>query len=247
MKIQVVSDLHVEMAGFVLPDAGADVVVLAGDIGVGLGGLEWIERQDIDKPVVYVPGNHEFYEYDLGLIDALKAAAPANVHVLDNDWIEIDGVRFAGCILWTDFLLFGEADKFFAMQEARKSVADFYLIGNGERRFTPQDSIALHEQSRAWLEAVLGEPYPGRTVVVTHHAPSSASVHPRFARNLLTPAFASNLESLMGGERVALWVHGHMHDLFDYEVYGTRVVCNPRGYASYEFMNNFCPDLVVEV
>lgn len=247
MKIQIVSDLHVEMADFVLPDTGADVVVMAGDIGVGLGGLEWIVGQGINKPVVYVPGNHEFYEYDLGLIDVLKSEAPPNVHVLNNDWIEIDGVRFVGSILWTDFLLFGEADKFFAMQEAAKSMSDFYLISIGGRRFTPQDAIGLHEQSRTWLEAVLAEPYPGRTVVVTHHAPSSASVHPRFARNLLTPAFASNLESMMGAERVALWVHGHMHDLFDYEIYGTRVVCNPRGYARYEFTNNFCPDFVVEV
>ena len=247
MKIQIVSDLHIEMTGFILPKTDADVVVLAGDIGVGLGGLKWIAGQGIDKPVVYVPGNHEFYEHDLGLLDALKAAAPANVHVLNNDWIEIHGVRFMGSILWTDFMLFGEADKFFAMQEARKSVADFYLIGNGDRRFTPRDSIALHEQSRAWLETVLAEPYPGKTVVVTHHAPSSASVHPRFARNLLTPAFASHLESLMGAERVALWVHGHVHDLFDYKIGGTRVVCNPRGYVRYEFTNHFCADFVVEV
>ena len=247
MKIQVVSDLHIEMADFVLPDCEADVVVLAGDIGVGLGGLEWIVGQGINKPVVYVPGNHEFYEYDLSLISDLKSAAPPNVHVLNNDWIDIDGVRFVGSILWTDFQLFGEADKYFAIQQAKKDMSDFYLIKIGDRKFTPYDAIELHEKSRSWLEAVLAEPYPGRTVVVTHHAPSSASIHPRFARNLLSPAFASNLESMMGAERVALWVHGHMHDLFDYDIYGTRVVCNPRGYASFEFMNNFCADLVVEI
>lgn len=247
MKIQIVSDLHIEMADFVLPDTDADVVVLAGDIGVGLGGLAWIEEQCINKPVIYVPGNHEFYEHDLGLLDLLKSEAPPNVQILNDEWIDIDGVRFVGSILWTDFLLFGEADKYFVIQEAKKNMADFYLIKNEDRRFTPEDSIALHEQSRAWLAFVLGEPYTGKTVVVTHHAPSSASVHPRFARNLLTPAFASNLEEMMGADRVELWIHGHMHDLFDYDIYGTRVVCNPRGYASYEFTNNFRPDFVIEI
>ena len=94
---------------------------------------------------------------------------------------------------------------------------------------------------------MLAEAWPGKTVVVSHHAPSALSVHPRFARDLLTPAFASNLEHLMGAERVALWVHGHVHDPFDYEVYGTRVVCNPRGYVRYGAGNKFCSGLVVEV
>lgn len=73
------------------------------------------------------------------------------------------------------------------------------------------------------------------------------SVPPRFARDLLTPAFASNLEDLMDGGRVQLWIHGHTHDPFDYEIHGTRVVCNPRGYAPYELTPGFRPDFVVEI
>ena len=94
---------------------------------------------------------------------------------------------------------------------------------------------------------MLAEPFAGKTVVVTHHAPSSQSVHPRYARDLLTPAFASNLENLVDGNRVALWIHGHMHESFGYEVYGTRVVCNPRGYAPKALNPNFRPDLAVEI
>ena len=90
-------------------------------------------------------------------------------------------------------------------------------------------------------------PFRGRTVVVTHHAPSSRSVHPRYARDQLTPAFASSLEMMMDGERAALWVHGHMHDSFDYEIYGTRVVCNPRGYAPNALNPEFRPDYAIEI
>ncbi len=177
----------------------------------------------------------------------MKEQAPGHIHVLNDDPVIIDEVRFLGSILWTDFALFGEADKFFAMQAARQGMTDFSIISNAGRRFTPEDAIRLHTASRDWLAAMLAEPFDGKTVVVTHHAPSSQSVHPRYARDLLTPAFASNLEALMEGDRAALWVHGHMHESFDYKVYGTRVVCNPRGYAPKALNPDFRPDWVLEV
>lgn len=247
MKIQIVSDLHIECASFTLPETDADVVVLAGDIGVGLSGLEWIAGQNINKPVVYVPGNHEFYHHDIDLIDELRAVAPSNVHVLNDDMVEINGVRFLGCVLWTDFELFGLTEKYFSVQLAKKNMADFLLIKNGNKIFTPDDSIRLHNKSVEWLTCMLSEPNAGNKVVVTHHAPSTASVHPRFARNLLTPAFASNLEDVIDGERVSLWVHGHMHDPVDYEIYGTRVICNPRGYAHFETSHDFNSSLVINI
>jgi hypothetical protein len=82
------------------------------------------------------------------------------------------------CILWTDFALFGEADKFFAMQAARQRLTDFSIIQNQGRPFTPEDAIQLHAASRDWLAVMLAESFDGKTVVVTHHAPSSQSVHP---------------------------------------------------------------------
>jgi hypothetical protein len=69
----------------------------------------------------------------------------------------------------------------------------------------------------------------------------------RYARDLLAPAFASNLETLMDGDGLSLWIHGHIHDAFDYEIYGTRVVCNPRGYAPNALTPEFRPDFIVEI
>ncbi len=247
MKLHILNDLHIEFEDFAPPATDADVVILAGDIGVGMGGLRWVEKRFPDRPVIYVPGNHEFYHHDVALIDELKAQAPDNVHVLNGERVIIDGVRFLGSILWTDFALFGEADRFFAMQVARQRMTDFSIIQNQGQPFRPEDAIRLHTASRDWLAAMLAESFDGQTVVVTHHAPSSQSVHPRYVRDLLTPAFASNLEDLMEGDRAALWVHGHMHESFDYEVYGTRVVCNPRGYAPEALNPDFRPDWVLNV
>ena len=208
MKLHILNDLHIEFEDFDPPATDADVVILAGDIGVGVEGLRWAEERFPDRPMIYVPGNHEFYHHDLSLIEELKEQAPEHIHVLNDDQVTIDGVRFLGSVLWTDFGLFGEADRLFAMQQVRQQMTDFSIIRNGGQRFTPEDAIRLHTASRGWLVTMLAEHFAGKTVVVTHHAPSSRSVHPRYASDLLTPAFASNLENLMDGDRAALWVHG---------------------------------------
>lgn len=245
MKIHVLNDLHIEFEDFAPPATSADVVVLAGDIGVGLQGLHWAQERFAGRPVIYVPGNHEYYRYSTDLIDELRAGASQDLHVLNDEQVIIDGVRFLGSTLWTDFALFGPASKVPAMLEAQHCMTDFAIIGHEGRGFTPRDALRLHEDSRAWLASMLASPFSGKTVVVTHHAPSSRSVARRYADSLLSPAFASDLESLMGEDRVALWVHGHVHDSFDYAVDGTRVVCNPRGYAPGALNRDFVPDMVV--
>lgn len=179
MKLHILSDLHTEFADFDLPETNADVVVLAGDVGVGRGGLDWLLKQRLDKPVIYVPGNHEFYGHDISYTEHLRSDAPPDVHVLDNQSVVIEDVRFLGSILWTDFQLFGEIDKWFSIQRARQCMNDFSVISREGRRFTPADSIALHESGRSWLREKLAEPFAGSTVVVTHHAPSARSVPQR--------------------------------------------------------------------
>jgi predicted phosphohydrolase len=110
MKLQILSDLHTEFAEFSPPETGADVVILAGDIGVGLGGIEWAASQFPNQPVIYVPGNHEYYGHDITLIDELVKQSPENIHVLNNDAMVLNGVRFLGSTLWTDFRLDGESE-----------------------------------------------------------------------------------------------------------------------------------------
>jgi predicted phosphodiesterase len=232
MIINILSDLHLSRGPLATPENDADAVVLAGDIARPEEAVSWASR--LPKPVLYVPGNHEFYGGNIaGTVAQLKArCAGTRIHVLDNDQIVLGGVRFLGTTLWTDFMLFGAGElRAAAMREATRFMRDFATIRAGDALFTPADSAALFRRDAAWLERKLSQPYDGPTVVITHHAPSRNSIHPRFAGSLLNACFVSDADSLLDAGRVRLWVHGHTHDSFDYVVNGTRVLCNPRGYA----------------
>jgi Icc-related predicted phosphoesterase len=247
MKIHILSDLHTEFSDFDPPHADADVVVLAGDIGVGMDAIEWAERQFPEVPVVYVPGNHEFYGCNIRDIGSFLAAAPANFRILNNDSSEIDGVRFLGCTLWTDFKYYGHGEAWFARQQAKSLIVDFASIRNGNKLFTPEDSVDLHKVSVAWLVNELEKKFDGPTVIVTHHLPASPSIASQYKNDPLTPAFASRLEHIIENYQPDLWIHGHTHVSCDYEIVGTRIVCNPRGYPGESSDRGFSPELVVAV
>ena len=247
MKIHILSDLHTEFADFDPPETDADVVVLAGDIGVGRGGIQWAARQYPEAPVVYVLGNHEFYGHDVRDTVRILDAAPANIKVLSDDSCDIEGVRFLGSTLWTDFKLYGEGEAWFARRRARALIEDFVSIRNGERLFTPEDSAELHEASKAWLVSELQKKFDGTTVVITHHLPATLSIDSRYKNDILNPAFASRLEYVIERYQPELWVHGHAHVPCDYEIFGTRVVYNTRGYPSESSGKGFSPGLVLEV
>ena len=168
MKLHILSDLHLEFGDFVLPQTDADVIVLAGDIGIGADGIQWAAKQG-DKPVIYIAGNHEYYnrEYIKTLDGMRRAAKDRGVHFLENNELVLGGVRFLGCTLWTDFAVYPPMSAKMAMDHARQQLNDFRLIENGEQLFTPEDSLRLHEESIAWLGQRLDTPFDGPTVVIT--------------------------------------------------------------------------------
>ena len=250
-RIRIHSDLHLEFSEWTPPPADADVVVLAGDIHVGLAGLEWMRRHFPDTPVLYVPGNHEYYGARLQDVrGALRDAAPRfGIHLLDADEIVIDGTRFLGATLWTDFALYGADEDRVAqsMADAKRFMHDYRVIRYGAQgKFRPEHGLDIHCQQLQWLERRLAEPFDGATVVVTHHLPHRQSIHPKYEGDPLNPGFASDLRHLVRPP-VRLWVHGHTHESLDYVVSGTRVVCNPRGYIPMQPNVAFDPLLVVEV
>jgi predicted phosphodiesterase len=253
MKLQILSDLHLSVSGMEPEQTDADLYVLAGDIARPAAACAWAQR--LEKPAIYVAGNHEFYGGELArTIDELRTScAGSDVHFLEQDALTIGGVRFLGTTLWSDFLLYGEGTlREQAIAEAEAVVWDFKKISlgaNTDRLLTVADCAALFGDAYAWLNARLDEPFEGPTVVVTHFAPSPKSIHARFAGSLLNPCFISDAEDLMGSDRVNLWIHGHTHNSFDYTVRGTRVVCNPRGYSKQGVSENqqFDPRFVVAV
>lgn len=253
MKLHILSDLHLSVAPMEPPRTDADVVVLAGDIARPEQALAWARA--FDSPVLYVPGNHEYYggSLDATLADLKRRCAGTGIRVLDNDEAVVGGVRFLGATLWSDLRLFGEGEKKArALREALQFNRDFsrIRIRDGDPAlFTPAESERLFDCAAHWLAERLPAPFAGPTVVITHHAPARGSIHPRFADSLLNPCFVSDAEHLIDGARVALWIHGHTHDSFDYDLNGTRVLCNARGYAKNGVGENarFDPRLIVEV
>lgn len=236
MRIAILSDLHLTIAAMPMPKCDCDVLILAGDVARPQQAIEWARQSTV--PVLYVPGNHEFYGGSLsGTLATLRQQAHgSNVHVLDKDEIQIDGVRFLCCTLWTDFRLFPtEALRAASVAEGSRFMRDFSRIkvdDTSETLFSPAVSQQIFDQSVRWLDTKFAEPFDGVTVVVTHHAPSLGSINPKFADSLLNACFVSDLDAQITRWNPQLWVHGHTHDSYDYQVSNTRVVCNARGYAS---------------
>lgn len=249
MKLLILSDLHLDVAPMALEhesqriDQDADLVVLAGDIDEGTRGLRWARASFPDKPIVYVAGNHEFYgRHWRAHLDVMrKKAEQLEIAFLENQVLEFHGIRFLGCSLWTDFALYGDHRRQDGMRAAEAWLNDYRQIKIQHRdipqemdwvsqgTLVPELTVYRHLRSLAWLEQELAKGAPQSTVVVTHHAPHLRSVPQQYQGDPLSPAFVSDLGRLMG--RARLWVHGHVHASMDYVVNGTRVVCNPRGYA----------------
>jgi predicted phosphodiesterase len=247
------SDLHLEFSTFEPPATDADIIILAGDIGKVADGIHWAHRTFPGKTIVYVPGNHEYYGTQRAETLAMLhiAAKATGVHLLDDAELLLPqhDLRILGSTMWTDFCLFGEVKQKMAMMAGQKGLNDFRVIHEGRLgHFSPQHSIDLHKKSLAWLTAKLDEPFGGKTVVVLHHLPSKLSVADRYKDDLLSACFASNLDFLFD-KNIDLLVHGHTHDNFDYVANGTRVICNPRGYVTYNGQENFDfnPGLVIEI
>lgn len=247
MKIHILSDLHNEFALYNPHQVNADVVVLAGDIDVRGRAIEWAKFSFPDQQVLYVAGNHEFYSDAYpDLLDKMRLAAnDSHIHVLENNHIEIQGVHFLGCSLWTDFQLYGK--KTTCILKAKNGMNDYRVIQNGmlDRPLHPEDTIAIHVESLSWLKSMIDQYKNEPMVVITHHAPSMKSVADMYQADLLTAAFASELSEVVANSGAALWIHGHTHNAVDYVLGNTRVVCNPRGYPRER--TGFNPDLVIQI
>jgi Icc-related predicted phosphoesterase len=284
MKIQIASDLHLEHRQDipVLNNAGADVLVLAGDICQA----EDLYRNPRDKftvdgevadlsevmtsnwrgwdaqrfrkffqhcsdnwaHVLYVSGNHEHYdgrwERTSDILRTEMAHYP-NVLYMDQDIQIVEGVRFLGVPLWTDFK---NADPN-VMWTAKSFMSDYRWIKHFTAgqwgKLRPQDTLAKHRSDVDWIKQQLTDVVP--TVIIGHHAPSYQSIHEMYKNQAqMNYAFCSDLDQIMwDNDHIRLWVHGHVHNAFDYTVNQTRVVCNPLGYPGEH--NQFNPELIVEI
>ena len=281
MKIQLLSDLHLESnPNFMAqPLPGADLLVLAGDIGsyqngsllssmaisdfglarfsplpVAQGGVGW------PTPVFFLPGNHEYdgLDFDVAHSRLREACERLGLIWLERESVLLQGVRFVGSTLWTDFdalsteqartrdITLGE--QLNAREKAFRA-ANFYLTKNHAfRNGQPMLADAVREEglkSQSWLRQALAEPFDGPTVAVTHFAPSLQSADPRYGVTPGSAGFCNSLDELLPLAR--LWLHGHLHCPVDYVKHGCHVVSNPLGYARKGEQAGFKPDLLMEI
>lgn len=253
MKIALLSDLHLSVQAFPPPAINADVLVLAGDLHRPSGAIEWARQYDI--PTLFVAGNHEFYGGDLvSTVRALRQHAEgSSVRVLEREVWQVNGVRFLGCTLWSDYRLYeSPQQREQGLLQASTMVRDFSRIRvapDFDDRFTPAVAQLMFDDSVAWLEQQFGIAHDGPTVVVTHFAPASGSIAAQFAGSPLNACFVSDLEPQIRRWQPAVWLHGHVHHSCDYRIGDTRVVANPRGYAPNGVVENksFNPSLVMDL
>ena len=198
MRIQVLSDLHLEFGPIDLPKIEADLVVLAGDVHVKLNGIRWIRDNFSSTPVIYLAGNHEYYgEKHPRLLEKIREEAKGtNIHLLENESLELGGYRFFGATLWTDMALhgdyhigFGEALRMNDYKRIRKTPS--------YRKMRPVDTRALHMETVRHLEKFMESGDPRESVVITHHAPSLRSLPERRRDEPISCAYASHLDSFI--------------------------------------------------
>lgn len=271
MKIQFASDLHTEFDQRPLRRNNvvgkSDILILAGDIaGTPRELASTVEKLAFPGPVIVVLGNHEFYhvawDQGVGLYQHAFQNFPS-VHVLENDSIVIFGVRILGCSLWTDFFdgSQGPASEGRLIsdpwEEGVDGLADFKYIHwskSGSPR-TPnlelkwEDVRSRHLESLEWLKTELSTPFPGKTIVVTHHSPSILSNDPTYSDSPVTGAFCNRLDDYivgLGKSAPEAWIHGHCHNSSDYLIGKTRILCNPAGYP-FEKNLDFDPERTIEL
>jgi Icc-related predicted phosphoesterase len=284
MKIALASDIHLEFADLILKnEENADVLILSGDICTAkvfkhkpkerAMVKDFFKRCSFQFPhVVYIMGNHEHYDFDIAkTYDRLKAelADLPNIHLLEKETWDHNGITFVGGTLWTDM----NKNDSLTLWHCGQRMNDFQLITNSNRkthhknvvyaknsengsslrdangelviervdhyekssRWSAEDSVEDHKKMLDYIR-IATEDKTKQYVVVTHHAPTSISIAEWYKHDtLMNGAFASDLsEFIMDRPQIKMWTHGHMHNVSDYMVGDTRVVCNPRGYVGYE-------------
>jgi Icc-related predicted phosphoesterase len=255
MRIQLVSDLHLEFSGVKITNtSNVDALILGGDITIAKKNNYqdfFASVSDQYKDIIYIAGNHEYYggSWD-NTIDVLREMVSPypNIHFLEDQYVDIDQVRFVGSTLWTDM---HKGDPATALV-VEQSLNDYRVIFNrgANRNLSANDTMQKHHDSMAFIKKTV-EQDPDRTyVMVSHHCPTPASTHPDYAGARMNGGFASDLSSfILEHPQIKLWTCGHTHRAHWYYLGETLVACNPRGYDSVRQKENprWTPNLIIDL
>ena len=258
MKIQIASDLHLEARAGHMPSAAAfrtvrsrDLLILAGDIGRETQAKTFIRRELDASPVLYVPGNHEYYGFqyreDVDAQWQALAAERPHLHYLVAEGVTIDGVRFWGAPWYSD--LWGLPAQWkdedpWRLDMFERYIMDFRYPHNSVNTWTLAKHIESHLAQTERLAAQAGQV----DVVITHWPPTKDAIHPKHEGDALNPYFINDRADLVREIGAKLWISGHTHEAYDYRINATRCIGNPSGYLGEDRQSKlFAPDKVVEI
>ena len=265
MRIKCVSDLHLETCerGDGVPDLGeGEVLILGGDILCARhfkkdGPLRKVYKDFLQRCadnfdwVLYLKGNHEAYSFHWeSTHNVLKENLPEGIHLMDDSVVKIKDTIFLGTTLWTDF----RNENALEMMEASRFLNDYKTIriGSNYRKLRPEDTLEFHKKSKQFLLDTLPMFENQKVWVLTHHAPSYQSIHPKYKMETTNGSYASDLDDLiLNNPQIKYFSHGHTHSSFRYKIGECEIICNPRGY--YSGVNtsglnlDFDPNLTIEI
>jgi Icc-related predicted phosphoesterase len=276
MKVKFIGDLHTEFWNFnkfekllehylpTTPEDKETILCCSGDMGLfkyyasTYKPLFKLLGQRF-REVFVVSGNHSWYQSDIWDNEEVfwsDKKLPKNVHYLDDDWVIIDDVMFIGTTLWTDF----DGENPVYMMYAKNGMSDFEVIrkkvkfyspydGEGYKglKLNPEDTVVRHKKHVAFLEKTLQNNNGMKSVVITHHSPSSITVPECYAGNILNAAYVNSLENMILDYKPVVWAYGHQHNSFDEMLGETRLINNSLGYHAVDLNKKFNPDKVVEI
>jgi Icc-related predicted phosphoesterase len=260
MKVKCVSDLHLETCEYGgVPDLGeGDILILGGDILCARhfkkdGPLKKVYKDFLQRcvdnfgDVLYIKGNHEYYGYNYeGTHNVLEENLPEGIHLMENSVVKISDWVFLCATLWTDF----RKENPLEMMEASRYMNDYKTIriGSNYRKLRPEDTLEFHKKSKQFLLDTLPMFENQKVWVLSHHAPSYQSIHPKYRMETVNGSYASHLDDfILSHPQIKYFSHGHTHESMSYTIGECRVICNPRGYYPSQMNPNFDPNFEVQL
>ncbi|AEM42754.1 metallophosphoesterase family protein [Ketogulonicigenium vulgare] len=240
MTILITADLHLDLwvrAGRdpftgVLPVLrDLDALIIAGDLANNPKrnwprALSRITRLVSPARIWVIPGNHDYYGAMLDDNVLARIAVETGANLAQKQVLTFGNYRLLCCTLWTDFALTGDPEA--AMARAGMVMPDYGRIRRLDGDLiTPEDTVAIHRDHLEWLTREMAKPWPGQTVIVTHHAPGTAVSGPISG---ISPAFASDLDGWIEAHRPDYWFFGHTHRPLSARIRGAPVINVSVGY-----------------
>lgn len=251
MRLLVGSDLHLEFPQHPRPpvpdESEFDLVILAGDISMGVEGVTWAKRKFPNHEILYLSGNHEFYKRDYWYLqEQFNTYCDGHIHILNPGSFQFKNVQFIGATLWSNLTYQGKSSDESFDRLIERSISDFGLITDSKaprinqfiNQFPPfsvNRMREIHEEEKAFIQNELSyfsEEAWMKKIVLTHFLPSAQCTAPQFENSFMNPYFASDCDDIMINNKIDLWIFGHTHCPMDFkhDPSGTRLFCNPMGY-----------------